>query len=119
MKKLTLILACMMMLVFCYGSASTAKAMENSYSDVLSDLKKDVLFTEDKYPEDASSTKLEVITLAESVNNELFVYVYSPGKKEATSINIAIDSRNPYFRNYELELLNQNGVFYKYKVVHF
>ena len=116
MKKLTLILALVMMVAFCCGSTS-AMALENSYSDVLSDLKTDVLFTADKYPEDTSSTKLEVITLAESVNNELFVYVYSPGKKEATSINIAIDSRNPYFRNYELELLNQNGVFYKYKVV--
>ena len=108
-----------MMLVFCCGSASTAKAMENSYSDVLSDLKKDVLFTEAKYPEDTSSTKLEVITLAESVNNELFVYVYSPGRQEATSISLSIDSKNTYFRNYKLQLLNQNGVFYKYKVADF
>lgn len=118
MKKLTLILALVMMVAFCCGSTS-AMALENSYSDVLSDLKTDVLFTADKYPGDASSTKLEVITLAESVNNELFVYVYSPGGQEATSINIAIDAKNPYFRNYKLEFLNKNGVFHKYKVADF
>ena len=98
-----------------------AKAESITYSNVLDDLKKDKSFDESNYPTKADDYSLQIIQLAESVNKELFVYVYQPSGKsknlKALSINISTTINDSIsFLNYKLELLNCSGVFYKYKV---
>lgn len=98
-----------------------AMAESISYSGVLDDLKKDSSFNPSNYPQNADDYSIQVIQLAESVDKELFVYVYQPSGKsknlKASSINISTTINDAIsFTNYKLELLNSNGVFYKYKV---
>ena len=98
-----------------------ARAESITYSEVLDDLKKDTSFNLDNYPSKTDDYSLQIIQLAESVDKELFVYVYQPSGKskdfKASSINISttINDEISYY-NYKLELLNSNGVFYKYKI---
>ena len=92
-----------------------------TYSNVLDDLKQDSTFDETLYPVVADNYTLSVITVAESENLQLFVYVYQPsyGSKTlvASSINISTDINNKLqFTNYKLNLLSQDGVFQKYVV---
>ncbi|HBK01807.1 MAG TPA: hypothetical protein DDY77_02080, partial [Clostridiales bacterium] len=62
--------------------------------------------------------------LAESVNKELFIYVYQPSGEsknfKASSINISTTINDSIsYSNYKLDFLNSDGVFYKYKVAEF
>ena len=98
------------------------RAESITYSEVLDDLKKDKSFNSSNYPLKTDDYSLQIIQLAESVNKELFVYVYQPSGKakdfEASSINISTTiNDNISYLNYKLEVLNSSGVFYKYKVV--
>ena len=98
-----------------------ARAESITYSGVMEDLKKDTSFKPENYPTKADDYSLQIIQLAESVNKELFVYVYQPSGKakdfKASSINISTTINDAIsFMNYKLVLLNSNGVFYKYKV---
>lgn len=113
-------------LIFCILSIpfvfnfQTASATD-VYSDVIEDLQKDETFSVDNYPVVAEKYSLDVITIAESEDKELFVYVYQPaGKLQATSINIS-QSINESFspKNYSLSLLSQNGTLSKYLVKDF
>ena len=98
-----------------------ARAESITYSGVMEDLKKDTSFKPENYPSKTDDYSLQIIQLAESVNKELFVYVYQPSGKakdfKASSINISTTiNDNISYLNYKLELLNSSGVFYKYKV---
>ena len=98
-----------------------ARAESIEYSDVMSDLQKDSSFQASYYPEKTADYSLQIIQLAESVNRELFVYVYQPSGKQkdlkASSIKISTTINDAIsFMNYKLDYLNSDGVFYKYKV---
>ena len=98
-----------------------ARAESITYSGVMEDLKKDASFKPENYPTKADDYSLQIIQLAESSDKELFVYVYQPSGKtkdfKASSINISTTINDSIsYLNYKLELLNSNGVFYKYKV---
>jgi hypothetical protein len=98
-----------------------AEDVEIEYSNVLYDLKKDDSFNESQYSKNETYYSISIIQIAESVNEELFVYVYQPcsdSRLNATSINMAtdIDEDNTY-TNYKLQLLNSNDCLYKYKVL--
>ena len=98
-----------------------ARAESITYSGVMEDLKKDTSFNPGNYPTKADDYSLQIIQLAESSDKELFVYVYQPSGKvkdfKASSINISTTINDSIsYLNYNLELLNSNGVFYKYKV---
>lgn len=99
-------------------------ASDTEYSNVLDDLSKDESFSASYYPVVLDDYSLQVIQIAESVDNELFVYVYQPsGQKKnlcASSINISttVNDEISYY-NYKLRLINSNGVFYKYLVEDF
>lgn len=103
-------------------TAPTAYAASTSYSGVLDDLRKDENFSPSAYPAVADDYSLQVIQVAESTDNELFVYVYQPSGQtkdlRASSINIALVPRENIsdVRNYKLTLLSSSGVFYKYRV---
>ncbi len=92
-------------------------------SNVLSDLCKDAAFDPADYPENAEDYTLSVIQIAESKDSELVVYAYQPsGKGKGSSINISrfkSDAETQDFKNYELERLDSDGVFFKYRVVGF
>ena len=98
-----------------------ARAESITYSGVMEDLKKDTSFNPGNYPTKADDYSLQIIQLAESSDKELFVYLYQPSGKaknfKASSINISTTINDSIsYLNYKLELLNSNGVFYKYKV---
>lgn len=92
-----------------------------TYTNVLEDLQRDSSFSKDNYPEKATDYSLQLIQLAESSDKELFVYVYQPSGQlkglVASSINISTTINDAIsYHNYKLELLNADGVFFKYKV---
>ena len=94
------------------------------YSNGLDDLKKAENFDEEKYVLNEKDYSMQFLQIAESVNKELFVYVYQPtGQKYnllATSISFSTGiNDNFYPQIYKLKKLNSNGVFYKYLVEDF
>ena len=95
-----------------------------TYTNVLEDLQRDSSFSKENYPEKATDYSLQIIQLAESSDKELFVYVYQPSGQlkglVASSINISTTINDAVsYHNYKLELLNADGVFFKYKVSDF
>ena len=95
-----------------------------TYTNVLEDLQRDSSFSKENYPEKATDYSLQIIQLAESSSKELFVYVYQPSGQlkglVASSINISTTINDAIsYHNYKLELLNADGVFFKYKVSEF
>ena len=103
------------------SAANVAFAEDKTATDVLEDLSRDKSFNPDNYPTKTDDYSLQIIQLAESVDKELFVYIYQPSGKakdfKASSINISTTiNDNISYLNYKLEMLNGSGVFYKYKV---
>ena len=105
------------------GFAPTQAYAESSisYTHVLEDLTKDESFNVEDYPAVADDYSLQVIQIAESVNGELFVYVYQPSDsaKELTATSIRISQsigENAKWKDYDLTLLNTEGVLDKYRV---
>lgn len=129
MTKTRITVSFIVMLVICaialtgaFIPSSVAYAAGTVYSDVLDDLNADESFSEENYPVVADDYSLKVIQVAESVDNELFVYVYQPSgfvkPLKASSINISLVPRENIsdVKNYKLRLLNSDGVFFKYLV---
>lgn len=106
--------------------ASAAETPEIEYTSVLEDLQKDTLFDAIMYPYVEDDHSLQVIQIAESVNKELFVYVYQPSAPkrvlEATTIRMSTqspDEKNQTWHDYDLTLLSSASVFHKYRVEDF
>lgn len=123
-----LILFLMCLLIWPTGTqiayAEETQTEETTYSNVLTDLKKDENFKQKDYPYVEDDYSLQVIQVAESEDNELFIYVYQPsgekGNLVATSINMSPYShQSENLMNYQLTLLNSSSVFYKYKIEDF
>ena len=98
-------------------------AVQGNYSDVLTDLQTDEGFNAENYEINNEDYSIKIIQIAESVDKELFVYVYQPCIEKqltATSINIstAINDSLKY-TNYKLKLLNKDNQFRKYLVEDF
>ena len=126
-KILAFVMLTILLVQFALTIVVFAKDEESiEYSNAWNDLNASSLFNPTDYPKLPSSHEkyysLEVITVAESENGELFIYVYQPsgqaGEIRATSIDISITERNDKkeFLNYELTYVNSYGVFFKYKV---
>ncbi len=114
------VLICAALYPFCLVQG-ISYAAEKAYSNVLDDLKKDTSFDASYYPDDDKDNSLQVITIAESEDDELFVYVYQPSAKTRQLTAASIDiSTTIYeataFHNYHLKLLSRQGVFGKYLV---
>ncbi len=120
MRKLNILLAFVLSVCAVFNAVHTlATAEEITYTEVLTDLQKDSSFNADNYPTKADDYSLQIIQLAESVNKELFVYVYQPSgdKVKASSINISTTINDEIsYHNYKLELINFDGTLFKYKV---
>ena len=91
------------------------------YTPVLTDLQKDKSFSIEDYPLIDHDYSLSVIQIAESVNKELFIYVYQPCKYKTLKASYISMSTTAVLDNkiYELELLNNDNSLYKYKVKDF
>lgn len=128
MKKISRLIL-LFSLIFILGCANSGiafaaeEAPAITYTGVLEDLQKDESFDVSAYPAKADDYSLQVIQIAESVNDELFVYVYQPSGKDAdlraTSINISIGNNVLKYINYKLQFMNSHETLFKYKVVGF
>ena len=133
-----LLAAVILSFIFVLGSNSSAVYADddNGYSNALDDLQKDSGFNAAIYPEKPGDYSIEVIQIAESENNELFVYTYQPGQTAypivATDINMSLSDKvggivddgqvvagSDTSKLYSLTFLNGDGVFVKYKVDNF
>ncbi len=92
-------------------------------STVLQDLQKDSNFKITDYPSVADDYSLDVIQIAESVDGDLFVYVYNPSdatvEVEASKINMSLqhyEDKNPTYKLYDLTLVSSSGTLDKYVV---
>lgn len=123
MKKILLsfllIVTCLFSSVFCLGNNFTF-AETKEYSNVIDDLQKDKNFNKENYPINNEDYALQVIQIAESAEQELFIYVYQPctdKKLTVTSINISTTiGENLSFYNYLLTYINSEDTLFKYKV---
>ena len=114
-------------IVVCFQSMpfrAFAEDTSNVYTTVMDDLTKDESFNVADYPSKANDYSLQVITIAECENTQLFVYVYQPSaatiELAASSINISRTINNKLsFINYKLRLVNTYNVFQKYVVEDF
>ena len=99
-----------------------------SYSNVLDDLKKDETFNVEDYPAKANDYSLKVIQIAESIEGELFVYVYQPNFEiygaKASYVNMSLQDQRDVSAElkhglYSLTFINSNGPLCKYVVNNF
>lgn len=85
------------MLFALFSGVGVSYAATTNYSDVLDDLKRDSTFNIADYPAIADDYSLKVIQVAESIDGELFIYVYQPAAKSklliANSINMALSEK--------------------------
>lgn len=117
------LLSCLIMSNFGVVYASDISVV-GGYTNVLDDLMKDETFNAEDYPVIEDDYSLQVIQIAESSDNELFVYVYQPcspnEELKATSIKLSTQiGQNLNYLMYDLSLINFNGCFYKYRVEDF
>ena len=109
---------CLLLSCFLFTPAPVYADSQKEFSSVLTDLQKDTTFKIEDYPVSAEDYSLQVIQIAESTDNELFVYVYQPsavfGSLVASSINVALGDTN--FTNYTLTLCNSHETLYKYLI---
>ena len=141
-KRITAIVLCLFLCVIMGGenllsalfipTSAAESEGEIKYTNAYNDLIANSNFNPDEYPKlDKSNPNyysLEVITIAESVNGELFVYVYQPSANadlKASHITLARSDRNANvddiegfgkFEVYSLTYLNNYNQFFKYKV---
>ncbi len=109
-----------------YPAVNSVFAVENTYSDAVDDLSKDESFSMSYYPQGDKADKekyysLQLIQIAESVGNELFVYIYQPsGQAESLRASYISLSTNPQEdikpNMYKLTYLNSNDTIFKYVV---
>lgn len=95
----------------------------SEYSSVFDDLQKDARFKISDYPSIADDYSLDVIQIAESVDGDLFVYVYNPSdatvEVEAAKINMSLqhyEDRSASYQLYDLTLVSTSGTLDKYVV---
>lgn len=92
----------------------------NPGSDIIEDLQADEKFNIADYPENNSDYSLYFVTIAESEQKELLLYLYQPCVEKdlrATSVNLSVGIYSSLkYENYTLTFLNSSGTLYKYKV---
>lgn len=121
--SLVMVMATIFLSVFAI-TANAEGEPEKVYSDVMYDLQQDSNFDVSDYKKDNNNPDLNIITVAESEHGDIYVYVYIPAYDEygirASTISMASyandNSEELITDNYELEYINSNSVFFKYRV---
>lgn len=124
MKKFCIgILVVLIALIFIPTFQGVAFADTKSGSNVLDDLSQDTTFDKSLYPSSESDNSISIITLAESSDKELLVYIYQPNVSKdyrCSSINISTEINDSLkVNNFVLEYLNSSDTLYKYRVKDF
>ncbi len=91
----------------------------NFVTDALTDLSKDENFDKDSFPVKENDYSLELITISETTDKNLNIYIYQPSGNTdviAKKVRIAFGNKSTTFSDYDLILLNQTGVFQKYQL---
>ena len=130
-RKINYMLVCILLILSClltclnttFQAFASSVLIDSAYSSAIEDLRNDTSFNEEDYPVNKEDYSLQVINVAESKEQELFIYVYQPcspnTKLKATTINMSlVDSSlgSVSYDLYTLTLLNTSGVFAKYIV---
>ena len=128
-RKLATLAAAVVAAFGAFSAPVTAYAEESETvaTSVMEDLQTDATFSADNYPaktiaelKAAGEEYLQVIKIGESVNNELYVYVYQPTDAEkeieAKKILIGQTVNESAASVYSLKLISTDGVFDKYLV---
>ncbi len=122
-KRFFILLLIFTLLASLFGAREAFAYAEVRYTGALEDLRKAENFDPSYYPTKEGDYTVSLIQIAESKDNELFVYTYQPASDEritASSINISRTSElNVTPKNYYLTLLSREGVFCKYVVKDF
>lgn len=119
------LIALLILLSLTGGGVRFANAAASPYSSAIEDLRKDESFDVNAYPTTSGDYSLHVIQLAESEQGELLIYTYQPAARQdvrACTICIAREMDNSTglgFKDYALEYLNSDDVFFKYRVKDF
>lgn len=117
-----LVLLLLVLMLVSGWSILPAFADTEQYTGVLDDLHKDSAFSVDEWNDESLHSVTEVVQIAISSDKELFIYVHQVGDiLDFTYVvmNIALFSTELDFRSYELEKVDCNGKFFKYKVIDF
>ena len=100
-----------------------AKQISAVSSDPLEDFTNCPEFNASDYPENLYDFSLSVYQIAESTDDNLYIYVYRPSGStqdyEAKYINMCVNDpslRSPSYKLYDLKLVENSGVFDKYLV---
>lgn len=123
LDSIVLLLLLFATLIGLIGGVGVTYAAENNYSNVLDDLRKDENFNIADYPAVNDDYSMQVIQVTESVDGELFIYVYQPAAQMkllvARYLNMSLSTTADNTKQYYLTLLNTAGVFQKYCVEDF
>ena len=101
------------------GLLPNVYAEETQYSGVLEDLQQDSSFSQSEWDNLLLHPNTELIQIAESEDNELFLYVHFVGDIKPLSLVVfstTKDVDNPDFDSYDIECVSKNGSFAKYLV---
>ena len=121
-KALTSIFLSIILIFSLVSPSLTVSAATTEYSGVMDDLSSDPNFDASAYPHKEKDYSLQVIQIAESANDELFIYVYQPSSPTkflvASSVVLCSEAElnEGNSSDFSLSLLSSNGVFQKYKV---
>ncbi len=121
-RYIYVVLALVLLAVSVMGGRYISSAFADTphYTSALTDLQKDSSFNIADYPDNAKDYSIRFIQIAESTDKELFVYTYQPCQKTtylvATEINMSLSESVDGTQLYGLTLINNDGVFCKYKV---
>lgn len=128
-KKIQIMLLAVALVLLCFFSCFLSNVslvcsalsidIDGGYTDVLQDLSQDNSFNAENYSIVQNDYSLDVITIAESKDKELFIYVYQPSANYGNLVASYITISNAFHnansnKLYKLTLLNCKGVFYKY-----
>lgn len=103
--------------LFSFTPFIASASVVSGYSSPLADLMKDETFVKENYPPNKADHSLQIIQVAESLENEVFIYVYQPAEMFiATSINMSLEKEMEDNKIYYLDYIGKNETFYKYKI---
>ena len=129
-KKVLAVLAVFVLFIgVLFGNVKTitTKADNTStkvYTNVLEDLEKDETFYVENFHKINDVDRMHIIQIAENSSGELFIYVYQPSVSNSYILDEirlgfpTVGMTTSYY-DFDLELVSNEGVFYKYLVLGF
>ena len=115
------IFALLLLIMSVFGGRYTLSAFADAtqYTSALHDLQTDKNFMLSAYPDNPNDITIQLIQIAESEDNELFVYTYQPCQKTtylvATALNMSFSASVDGTDLHGLTLLDVSGTLCKYR----